>query len=187
MGKNQSPFSLIVFKNFIQQVVNIPKDQLPRNDHFFQFPPWPAAAQPEKMGVKYFLLLAIPMLAWYSVEHIENTNSDIRMTVGKRTLFATSKPTSLLSKTKQMNDGTLDLVSDYAETFRNRENAQNSDYALAEQRFEERNERYIDEMAAYQKKRALLLKQQALRLEKSGRRNKYPSVRGHRRSRNSKY
>jgi hypothetical protein len=78
------------------------------------------------------------------------------------------------------------LVSDYAETFRNRERAQNSDYALAEQRFEERNERYIDEVAAYQKNRALLLKQQALRFEKSGRILKHPRF-AHLRSRISKF
>jgi hypothetical protein len=141
----------------------------------------------EVMRVK-FVLLAIPLLAWCFIELTDYPSPENGLDKGARTVrTASSKSISLLSERKQKNAGTLNLVSDYAETFRNREKAQNSDYALAEQRFEERNERYIDEVAAYQKKKAALLKQQALRLEGSGRRIKHPRGRRHLRSRRSKF
>ena len=136
------------------------------------------------MVLKFLFLLAIPLLALFYVEFMEYASPESGLTDGKRIVVASSKSFSLLSERKRRNSGTLNLVSDYAETFRNREKAQNSDYALAEQRFEERNERYIDEVAAYQKKRALLLKQQALRLERSSLKTKHPRGLRHLRSRN---
>jgi hypothetical protein len=140
------------------------------------------------MEAKFCLFLAIPLLAWYCVEFVDDSKPENGLNDRKKPVLASLKSSiSLLSERKQRNSGTLNLVSDYAETFRNREKAQNSDYALAEQRFEERNERYIDEVAAYQKKRAFLLKQQALRLEKSGRKIKHPRGLRHIRSRNAKF
>ena len=61
----------------------------------------------------------------------------------------------------------LDLVSQYAQKFRNREKQQNLEYERAEQQFEQRNRQYIEAVAAYQRRRAVILKRQALNLEKT--------------------
>ena len=59
----------------------------------------------------------------------------------------------------------LQLVSEYAGRFRAGEQEQNSEYQKALKTFEDRNQQYVEEVAAYQKQRALLLKKQAIDLE----------------------
>jgi pyruvate/2-oxoacid:ferredoxin oxidoreductase beta subunit len=73
---------------------------------------------------------------------------------------------SLMTKQNSHPD-VLDLVTKYAQKFRSREQQQNSEYELAEKEFEQRNQQYIESVAAYQRRKAAILKQQALRLEQA--------------------
>ncbi len=74
---------------------------------------------------------------------------------------------SLMTKQKHSHPDVLDLVTKYAQKFRSREQQQNSEYELAEKEFEQRNQQYIESVAAYQRRKAAILKQQALRLEQA--------------------
>ena len=114
------------------------------------------------LGTGLSVILAITTIAVFVME--DGTNFQIFTSNMLR--FQTGDASVLTSSAGQP----LGLVSKYAETFRNREEQQNYEYHLAEKIFEERNQQYMEAVAAYQKKRAELLEKQAKRLANQGNR-----------------